>query len=101
MISSILRSSGFSVGLYTSPHLQSITERINVQGSPISRQAPSSICCAILMALLGCLKQCDVSCQLCWQAGQLGQTLAVHAKAMTLGSTTKCKRATIDIQIVT
>ncbi|KAF5837251.1 Mur ligase [Dunaliella salina] len=39
MISSILRSSGYSVGLYTSPHLLSITERINVQGSPISRLA--------------------------------------------------------------
>lgn len=36
IIASILKSSGYKVGLYTSPHLVSFTERIRVNGSPIS-----------------------------------------------------------------
>ncbi|HSR13968.1 MAG TPA: bifunctional folylpolyglutamate synthase/dihydrofolate synthase, partial [Thermodesulfobacteriota bacterium] len=34
-LDSILRSAGFRVGLYTSPHLVSFTERIRVNGAPI------------------------------------------------------------------
>ncbi|HXL04459.1 MAG: hypothetical protein GX872_05085 [Firmicutes bacterium] len=37
MVESVLRASGFRVGLYTSPHLSSYTERIRVAGRPISR----------------------------------------------------------------
>ncbi|HXW16954.1 MAG TPA: folylpolyglutamate synthase/dihydrofolate synthase family protein [Candidatus Acidoferrales bacterium] len=36
MIESILRSAGLRTGLYTSPHLESINERICVGGEPIS-----------------------------------------------------------------
>jgi len=36
MISSILTSAGYKTGLYTSPHLHSFTERIQVDGRPIS-----------------------------------------------------------------
>ncbi|MBC8215367.1 MAG: bifunctional folylpolyglutamate synthase/dihydrofolate synthase [Candidatus Marinimicrobia bacterium] len=36
MIASILRECGFSVGLYTSPHLVRFNERIRVDGVPIS-----------------------------------------------------------------
>lgn len=36
MIASILKSCGFKVGLYTSPHLTSFTERIKINDSPIS-----------------------------------------------------------------
>ncbi len=36
MIESILRSAGLRTGLYTSPHLESINERIRVGGEPIS-----------------------------------------------------------------
>jgi dihydrofolate synthase/folylpolyglutamate synthase len=36
MISSILTESGFKVGLFTSPHLVSFTERIRINGQPIS-----------------------------------------------------------------
>lgn len=36
MATSILRATGFSVGMYTSPHLSSFTERILVDGEPIS-----------------------------------------------------------------
>ncbi len=36
MIASILREAGFNVGLYTSPHLQDYTERIRINGQPIS-----------------------------------------------------------------
>ena len=37
MTESVLRASGFRVGLYTSPHLSSYTERIRVGGRPISK----------------------------------------------------------------
>ena len=36
MIASILRTAGYKTGLYTSPHLLSFTERIQVNGKPIS-----------------------------------------------------------------
>ena len=36
MIASVLRKAGFRTGLYTSPHLQEPTERINVDGEPVS-----------------------------------------------------------------
>lgn len=36
MIASILQSAGYRVGLYTSPHLQDFTERIQINGIPIS-----------------------------------------------------------------
>jgi len=37
MIASILRQAGYSTGLYTSPHLQEFTERIQIDGQPISK----------------------------------------------------------------
>ena len=37
MTASVLRAAGFRVGLYTSPHLSSYTERISINGRPISR----------------------------------------------------------------
>ncbi|MFD1642239.1 dihydropteroate synthase [Halohasta litorea] len=39
MVESILRESGLSVGLYTSPHLSSLDERIQVDGRPITASA--------------------------------------------------------------
>jgi dihydrofolate synthase / folylpolyglutamate synthase len=36
MIASILKEAGYKVGLYTSPHLLSYTERIRVNGKPIT-----------------------------------------------------------------
>src|SRR5262245_35182034 len=36
-IDSILRASGIHCGLYTSPHLVSITERIQINGEQVSR----------------------------------------------------------------
>ena len=38
MIASVLREGGLSVGLYTSPHLHSFCERIEVGGEPIGRE---------------------------------------------------------------
>jgi len=38
MMASILQASGLKVGLYTSPHLVSFTERIKVNGIPISEE---------------------------------------------------------------
>jgi dihydrofolate synthase / folylpolyglutamate synthase len=36
MLESILRTSGYRVGLYTSPHLERINERVRIQGQDIS-----------------------------------------------------------------
>jgi len=38
MIASVLRESGLAVGLYTSPHLHSFCERIELGGEPIGRE---------------------------------------------------------------
>jgi dihydrofolate synthase / folylpolyglutamate synthase len=38
MIESILRESGQATGLYTSPHLHDYTERIAIDGEPVSRE---------------------------------------------------------------
>ncbi|HEY7270287.1 MAG TPA: folylpolyglutamate synthase/dihydrofolate synthase family protein [Dehalococcoidia bacterium] len=38
VVSSLLRAHGLSVGLYTSPHLHRFTERIQVDGEPISQE---------------------------------------------------------------
>ena len=37
MIESVLRADGFRTGLYTSPHLHDYTERIRIDGKPISQ----------------------------------------------------------------
>ena len=39
MISEILQESGFSVGIYTSPHLEHVRERFVVNGSPVNPDA--------------------------------------------------------------
>src|SRR5262245_14455357 len=36
MLAAILRAQGYRVGLFTSPHLQRVEERIQVDGEPIS-----------------------------------------------------------------
>lgn len=38
MIESLLRAAGLRTGMYTSPHLHSVCERISVDGAPISHQ---------------------------------------------------------------
>ncbi len=38
MIASILQESGYKVGLYTSPHLKSFTERIRINGEEVSKE---------------------------------------------------------------
>jgi len=38
MIASIMREGGRKVARYTSPHLQSVTERINIDGRPVSEK---------------------------------------------------------------
>jgi len=39
MTESVLREAGYSVGLYTSPHLSSLTERVRVDGRPMTESA--------------------------------------------------------------
>lgn len=39
MLASIMQRSGKRVGLYTSPHLHSVRERIVIDGSPVSRES--------------------------------------------------------------
>ncbi len=38
MLASVLQSAGFKVGLYTSPHLKSFTERIRIDGKEVSQE---------------------------------------------------------------
>lgn len=38
MLAAIYQSAGYRVGLYTSPHLQSFTERIRINGQPIAEE---------------------------------------------------------------
>src|SRR5689334_15934182 len=38
MLAAVLQESGYKVGLYTSPHLKSFTERIKINGQEISRE---------------------------------------------------------------
>ena len=38
MLASILQSSGYKTGLYTSPHLKEFTERIKINGREISKE---------------------------------------------------------------
>lgn len=38
MLASVFRAAGLRVGLYTSPHLEDLRERIVIDGSPISRE---------------------------------------------------------------
>jgi len=44
MVASIAKESGQKVGLYTSPHLVSFTERIRVNGKPIPEEKVAQIC---------------------------------------------------------
>ena len=43
MTTAILAAQGYKVGLYTSPHLHSATERIRVNGEPVSQQEFASV----------------------------------------------------------
>ena len=43
MITAILAAQGYKVGLYTSPHLHSATERIRVNGQPVSKEQFASV----------------------------------------------------------
>ncbi|RPI25783.1 MAG: bifunctional folylpolyglutamate synthase/dihydrofolate synthase [Chloroflexota bacterium] len=43
MCASALRSAGYHVGIYTSPHLQDYTERIQVDGVPISHEGLTAL----------------------------------------------------------
>jgi len=43
LVSSILQSDGFKVGLYTSPHLVDFTERIKINNKPIDREKVSEL----------------------------------------------------------
>jgi len=42
MIESILRAAGFRTGMYTSPHLHTFRERIQIEGAPISEEEVSA-----------------------------------------------------------
>jgi dihydrofolate synthase/folylpolyglutamate synthase len=43
MCASALRAAGYSVGLYTSPHLEDYVERIQINGAPISHEQLSEL----------------------------------------------------------
>jgi len=39
MVESVLREAGYDVGLYTSPHLDDVRERIRINGRPVTKRA--------------------------------------------------------------
>src|SRR5258708_23580319 len=47
MLESILRAAGLRTGLYTSPHLERINERIRIAGEPISDEEFAAACTRI------------------------------------------------------
>ena len=53
--SSVLQNSMYKVGLYTSPHLQSFTERIQINREPISSRIIGIGCC--VQVFRSCLSQ--------------------------------------------
>jgi dihydrofolate synthase / folylpolyglutamate synthase len=42
MLAAVLQAAGYKVGLYTSPHLKSFTERIRINGAPIPEEKVAS-----------------------------------------------------------
>lgn len=48
MISRILMTAGYRTGLYVSPHLQKVTERISINGRPVSAKRLAAILRAVL-----------------------------------------------------
>jgi dihydrofolate synthase/folylpolyglutamate synthase len=52
-LASILRAAGYRVGLYTSPHLIDFTERIRVNGEPVSRGRVVELAARVRQAAAG------------------------------------------------
>jgi dihydrofolate synthase / folylpolyglutamate synthase len=94
-LAEILRQAGYRVGLYTSPHLQSFTERIRVDGQPIAPETASALIAEIrreaagmpttffefttAMALLYYARQkVDLAILEVGMGGRLDATSAVH-----------------------
>lgn len=59
MIASVLHAQGYRVGLYTSPHLMHIEERVQINGKPIDR-----------LAMTRCMNHIE---EICHQVEQLGE----------------------------
>ncbi len=51
MTESILRAAGIRTGLYTSPHLHDYTERIRIDGEPVSRERFAELAAAVRPAV--------------------------------------------------
>lgn len=51
MIAAALQASGYKVGLYTSPHLHTLRERISVSGQPISEQELAALVSKLKLAV--------------------------------------------------
>jgi dihydrofolate synthase/folylpolyglutamate synthase len=51
MVESILREAGYATGLYTSPHLHSYTERVRINGDPLSPEGFVRLTAAVKRAV--------------------------------------------------
>lgn len=60
MLAAIVQAAGYSVGLFTSPHLHSPRERIQVAGRPIGRAALDAALATLYKILLGSLAWDDI-----------------------------------------
>ncbi len=56
-LEAMLRSSGYRTGLYTSPHLVEVRERLRVEGEPVSREALALSLEAVREAAEGALRE--------------------------------------------
>ncbi len=83
LLAAICRAAGYRTALYTSPHLESVTERLSVDGLPIDDRR-----------LAGLLEQCLVA------ASDLGSEPPTYFEALTLAAFLHFREAAADLAIL-
>jgi dihydrofolate synthase / folylpolyglutamate synthase len=87
MIESVLRADGRETGLYTSPHLYSYTERIQVNGKPVSEESFSALADEVRAAVDGA-------------SASLGDRSFVTFDLLTAMAFLAYAHAEIDVQVI-
>lgn len=87
MIESVLRADGRETGLYTSPHLNSYTERIQVNGKPVSEESFSALADEVRAAVEGA-------------SASLGDRSFVTFDLLTAMAFLAYAHAEIDVQVI-
>ena len=87
-LASILRASGFRVGLYTSPHLVDIRERVQVEGEIITHEAFSAVLTRVREVAESAI-----------DSGELGGP-PTYFEALTLIAFEHFKRAAVEVAVL-